>query len=763
MPKGIRRPTMKRVFKTRGIFLAMLLALFVAASLPMAAFADTSDPYLNLYDGSLSVPIYKFVIDNDIVLQDFYVSPSATPATNAPPSFFDSAADAMAASLSIVLDTPPSISGASVAATQAIQIGANQWILEVLVAFPNDGSFGSLNVMVANPYAVPINSAHADVTYARQEALPWQGVSAHGIEVRIYDPASTAYYGATGMTVDNNDFYENPLISFPTSLDGLYHAYYYGGITGNVHNITTGINGMGTYVNSMTVNGVIYGLAGNTGWQYRVYDAQQRDMVSLSEFVGADSIRLAQGDIVVWKYGAYGDPVDVGDRIDVNFKNLKTPVQKLGGIYNPGIKSVGGSYTVTDYVAYDTGGGQTLESQKTQWAFKPGMDISLDIAQKGVTALTNGRIYSQHYGYPFGYHRIIPKEGNAANLNALSVENDVWHSTLPDIVFSTERKADPDPDPDPDDTNTDNTDTDTGAGGGGYPVDDDTTNPESPSVVVEIGTGNDSFNPSTGVETVTVTPGTIASAIGQAVTAASAAGSEPTIVIKAEAAATGDAVREVNVDIPVSDLRAVADSAAREISVKIESAAGEITLNKAAVMDLVSGAGSADTVEVVIRHTDDVAADPELTAGQKIAAVGADVREVYDVSLFVGNSPIDFVTADGKLTVGLPYALDIRAGEAAAGVQPVYLPGEGGRVPMNEGKKYERGLSIFQTDHLSVYAVTYVPRSAEDAAGTEGGGSGWGQAGGSGSGGGCGTGIAGIAALLTLALARARRRKAAKG
>jgi hypothetical protein len=31
-------------------------------------------------------------------------------------------------------------------------------------------------------------------------------------------------------------------------------------------------------------------------------------MVPLSEFVDSGSIKLLDGDIVVWKYGIYGDP-----------------------------------------------------------------------------------------------------------------------------------------------------------------------------------------------------------------------------------------------------------------------------------------------------------------------------------------------------------------------------------------------------------------------------------------------------------------------
>ncbi|MDR1019492.1 MAG: hypothetical protein LBL73_01940, partial [Synergistaceae bacterium] len=249
----------------------------------------------------------------------------------------------------------------------------------------------------------------------------------------------------------------------------------------------------------------------------------------------------------------------------------------------------------------------------------------------------------------------------------------------------------------------------------------DTTDPETPAVVVEISSGNDSFNPSTGVETVTVTPGSITDAIDQAVTVAAVAGSDPVIVIKA--ASAGSAVREVRVDIPVADLDAVAKNGAGELNVKIESAAGEITLNKAAVNDLVAEAGDAETVEAVIEHK--AKGDLDLTEGQRAAVSDGKVREVYDVSLYAdGLDRLDGFRTSGRLTVGLPYALG--QGEAGAGVLVRYVREDGYTEPMTEGRRYDGGKkqAVFRTNHLSIYAVTYDPAYAGGGAeDTETGGS----------------------------------------
>jgi hypothetical protein len=69
------------------------------------------------------------------------------------------------------------------------------------------------------------------------------------------------------------------------------------------------------------------------------------------------------------------------------------------------------------------------------------MDIPLTIEKSGETVLSDGRIHCTHYGAPFGYHRTLSKSGTGANTNADLLKGDPLHSTLPNLVFSTERKV----------------------------------------------------------------------------------------------------------------------------------------------------------------------------------------------------------------------------------------------------------------------------------------------------------------------------------
>jgi hypothetical protein len=295
--------------KFRGKLLTALMAAVMMLSAAGAAFAATSDPYLGSYQlEDYNNPWGTFVVENKETDVGFYISPKIIQDFNTPPTSFDNAIDAAGVKFNVILDTPPSISSANVTITPYDVTGNGDWMALVDVELPSDGSFGSLSIEFTNPGA-PGPDNYTNVTIVRQEEEPWEYTTVNGIEARIYDPASTAFYGAVNMTVDYIDFYETPLRSFPTALDGLFHAYLYGGIRDNVSNITMypTIVGLGDYVYSMTIDGTLYpDQSGRIGWQYRVYDSR-RNMIPLTEYVGSDSFKLLTGDIVVWKYGLYGD------------------------------------------------------------------------------------------------------------------------------------------------------------------------------------------------------------------------------------------------------------------------------------------------------------------------------------------------------------------------------------------------------------------------------------------------------------------------
>jgi hypothetical protein len=386
-----------------------------------------------------------------------------------------------------------------------------------------------------------------------------------------------------------------------------------------------------------------------------------------------------------------GDPVNVGDEMNVHIKNLKTPVQKLSGIYNPGIQAYidengKTNYKSTDYVAYDDiAAGRTFESERTQYDIKRGMDIRLTIGKLGDTVITNGRIHCTHYGSPFGTHRYIPLTGLGGNTGAPLLTNEPWHSTLPDLVFTTYR-----------------------VGSGAAEVD-------------VLPSGGVTFDPVTKAETVTVPAGSInGDAIAKAAELAEEAGggAVPALAVNAAASANAggaDAVTSV-VTVYVSDLEVIAGSQLEEIDLRIAASVGEITFGKDAAASLIAEAGQSAVVEIVIKRVDKAAllADETLPRGRKDALTDADVREVYDAAAFAGGAELNVT---GTLRLGLPLAL--ADGEDPDGVGALYLPKEGAAERI-AGVVYDTGgeKAFFSATRLSLFAVTYRAKSADPGTGT---------------------------------------------
>jgi hypothetical protein len=283
------------------------------------------------------------------------------------------------------------------------------------------------------------------------------------------------------------------------------------------------------------------------------------------------------------------------------------------------------------------------------------------------------------------------------------------------------------------------TDSDTGTGNTGDDTGSNATEVVAPPAVVQLPADSVTVDAATNTATVAVQEGIVADSIQEAIDLAAEAGSnaQPTVEInvKTETASGVDAVK---VDIFISDLSAVADSEVE--NVRVVTGVGEVMLNTAAIKDLIADAGSsAQTVELAIEHK--APEDSSLSTGQKAALGDAKVREVYDVSLYVDSAKLNNFNTGGALTIGLPYTL--KSGETASGVWANYVSDNGAMQHMEEGRAYERGLAIFKTDHLSVYAVTY-ERSGDTNGNTS-------SSSGS-SGGGCDA-LGGSFAVLTLAAA----------
>ncbi|MDR3165641.1 MAG: DUF6273 domain-containing protein [Synergistaceae bacterium] len=196
--------------------------------------------------------------------------------------------------------------------------------------------------------------------------------------------------------------------------------------------------------------------------------------------------------------------------------------------------------------------------------------------------------------------------------------------------------------------------------------------------------------------------------ITHAVEEAKKAGTEATVEIRIDESSMPNA-GAVTVNIPIGDAKNAAQSDVE--NVKVTTAIGEVTLNTAALNDLIDKAGPGDevTVGIAIEHKDASGAD--LPEAQKEALDDEKVREVYDVSVVVDGDKLKEFKTTGKLTIGLPYAL--KDAEVPEGILIVYVSPEGTTSYMTEGRRYDTAKSeaFFITNHLSVYAVTYEPLS----------------------------------------------------
>jgi hypothetical protein len=262
-----------------------------------------------------------------------------------------------------------------------------------------------------------------------------------------------------------------------------------------------------------------------------------------------------------------------------------------------------------------------------------------------------------------------------------------------------------------------------------------------------------------GAAAVVVPKGTLSqSAIDRAIEAAGETDTEPTLMIQIKQP-TADGtienareIREVNVEIQISDLILVADN---EASIKITSPAGEVKLNADALTDLIAGAEdrNAAAVEIIVAKCDEAELE-NLTEAQN-ETLGSDeiIRAVFDLSVRVGDQRINDFRTTGILTIGLPYVL--ASGEDPDGIKVDYVK-EDGELERIPGSRYNESkqLAVFQVNHLSIFAVVYDKKSEQESelSGKDERGQ---------SGGGCDTGV-GFAGLAIFALGSAVATKRGK-
>ncbi|MDR2175161.1 MAG: hypothetical protein LBO82_04405 [Synergistaceae bacterium] len=158
---------------------------------------------------------------------------------------------------------------------------------------------------------------------------------------------------------------------------------------------------------------------------------------------------------------------------------------------------------------------------------------------------------------------------------------------------------------------------------------------------------------------------------------------------------------------------------------------GEVALNSDAIEDLLARgeteAENAPTLDVVIVKGEETLAETEeMTEEQKETLRAGNTREVFDISVYAGGKRLeDFKTETGKLTVGLP--CELKPGETGEGVWVRHVAEDGSSEPMVDGRRYDekKKLAVFQTSHLSIYAVVYEKETkTEDTGENAGRGSG---------------------------------------
>ena len=369
------------------------------------------------------------------------------------------------------------------------------------------------------------------------------------------------------------------------------------------------------------------------------------------------------------------DYLTPGDEVNISIKGLKVPVQKLAGIYNPGIAydPETKEYWETGRFLYDDADGNTLGSAARQYDMKLGMDLVYVIQED--TTLRNGRIDCPHIGSVLGRHRFIGTDIRPNQDEDAETIPGVY-STLPDIVLTVKAPEEP----------------------------NDPINPDKPEINVDSG-------------------GVIGSDLIDNLVTVAAEAKEPTAVINVN---TDSGSKNAEVSISAGGLRSVADSGDVE-NIKIASAIGEVTLNTAAIKDILAEAGIyADTVDLVITSKDEADKETllesgELTEAQETALADESVRDVYDISLYAGEKKLfegKSASEGSKLTIGLPYKL--RDGEKARGVGVSHI-GEDGAERMPAAYNSDTELAVFTTSHLSLYGVTYTPVSENSGGGCDAG------------------------------------------
>jgi hypothetical protein len=123
-----------------------------------------------------------------------------------------------------------------------------------------------------------------------------------------------------------------------------------------------------------------------------------------------------------------GRPLNPGDELEITFDGIRTPLEKISGIYNPGFPD-------TCYVSYRTADGGEARSEGVQYDLSKKNTVKVTVPESGELKLTGGVINCDHMGDPLGSHRTRPgSEPVYPNFTAINVSG--VYSTMPEIDLS---------------------------------------------------------------------------------------------------------------------------------------------------------------------------------------------------------------------------------------------------------------------------------------------------------------------------------------
>ena len=155
----------------------------------------------------------------------------------------------------------------------------------------------------------------------------------------------------------------------------------------------------------------------------------------------------------------------------------------------------------------------------------------------------------------------------------------------------------------------------------------------------------------------------------------------------------GDATK-VTIELPKTSAEAISDA---KLSLVVKTPIGDLTFESDSVAAIVSGAGSGETVQIIVE-----AVDANNLSDAQRDAIGD--RSAVDLKVKSGGVTISSF-GNGRVIVTIPY--ELRDGELAEGLKVFHVAADGTRteIPCT----YNRAIKsiVFVVNHFSVYVIDY--------------------------------------------------------